>query len=107
MAAFTLDRLEIADRALPRMRGLLGRDAMAEDEGLLLRPAGTIHTFFMRFPIDAVFLDRDLVVIGTVEHIGPWATASRPGARAVLEVAAGTCERLRVKKGDRLLLPAP
>jgi hypothetical protein len=104
MAAFTLDRIEIADRPLPRMRGLLGRDGLPEGEGLLLRPAGTIHTFFMRFPIDAVFLDRDLVVIGTVEHIGPWGTASRPGARAVLEVSAGTCERLRVKKGDRLLL---
>ena len=104
MTAFTLDRIEIADRALPRMRGLLGREGLAEGEGLLLRPAGAIHTFFMRFPIDAVFLDRDLIVIGTVEHILPWATASRPGARAVLEVAAGTCERLRVKKGDRLLL---
>ena len=104
MAAFTLNRIEVADRPLARMRGLLGRDALPGDEGLLLRPAGTIHTFFMRFPIDAVFLDRDLVVIGTVEHIGPWATASRPGARAVLELAAGTCERLRVKKGDRLLL---
>ena len=98
------ERCTLADSPLTRMRGLLGRDGLEQGEGLLLRPASSIHTFFMRFPIDAVFLDRDLVVIGTVEHIGPWATASRPGACAVLELAAGTCERLRVKKGDRLLL---
>jgi uncharacterized membrane protein (UPF0127 family) len=104
MAAFTLDRIEVADRPLARMRGLLGRDGIAEGEGLLLRPAGSIHTFFMRFSIDAVFLDKDLVVLGTSEHLLPWSTAGRPGAKAVLEVAAGTCERLRVKRGDRLVL---
>ena len=98
------ERCQVTDRMRPRMRGLLGRRGLERGEGMLLRPASSIQTFFMRFPIDAVFLDRDLVVIGTVEHIGPWATASRPGARAVLELAAGTCERLRVKKGDRLLL---
>jgi len=104
MAAFELRRIEIADRPLARMRGLLGRESLGDDEGLLLRPAGSIHTCFMRFPIDAVFLDRDLVVIGTTEHVEPWSTAGRPGAKAVLELAAGTCERLRVKHGDRLLL---
>jgi hypothetical protein len=106
MAAFTLDRIEIADRALPRMRGLLGRSGLADGEGMLLRPAGTIHTFFMRFPIDAVFLDDDLVVLGTFEHLEPWGTAGRRGAKAVLELPAGTCERLQVKQGDRLVLPA-
>jgi uncharacterized protein len=106
MATFTLDRIEIADRPLARMRGLLGRERMDADEGMLLRPAGSIHTFFMRFPIDAVFLDDDLVVLGTFEHLEPWGTAGRHGAKAVLELSAGTCERLQVKRGDKLVLPA-
>ncbi len=52
-------RCGIADSPLLRMRGLLGRSSLAADEGLLVRPAGSIHMLFMRFAIDAVFCDRD------------------------------------------------
>ena len=52
----------IAARPLRRMRGLLGRRSLPGGEGILLQPAASIHTFFMRFPIDVVFLDRELVV---------------------------------------------
>ncbi len=85
------------------MRGLLGRRELPPDEGILLRPAGSIHTAFMRFPIDAVFLDRELVVVGIAPHLHPWRAASRKGAHAVLELAGGETERRRLRVGDRLV----
>src|ERR687887_277481 len=71
------------------MRGLLGRGGLERGEGLLLQPAGSIHTFFMRFPIDAVFLDRGLRVVGLAPELAPWRLAARRHAHSVLELAAG------------------
>jgi uncharacterized membrane protein (UPF0127 family) len=99
-------RCIVADRPLRRMRGLLGRSALPEDEGLLLRPAPSIHTWFMRFPIDAVFLDRDLRVIATASEVRPWRFAARRGARAVLELAAGEAARRGIRPGMQLELEA-
>jgi uncharacterized membrane protein (UPF0127 family) len=95
-------RCEIADRPFKRMRGLLGRSSLAPDEGMLFRPAGSIHMFFMRFPIDAVFCDRDLVVVGIERELQPWKTARRKGAKVVIELASGAAAGLEV--GDRLFL---
>jgi uncharacterized protein len=95
---------ELADRPLPRMRGLLGRSGLPAGEGLLLRPAPSIHTAFMRFPIDALFLDRELRVLHVVERLRPWRMASKRGARAVLELSAGESARRGVRVGDRLEL---
>jgi uncharacterized membrane protein (UPF0127 family) len=92
----------LADGALRRMRGLMGRRALPRGEGLLLRPAPAIHTGFMRFPIDAVFLDDDLNVLEIVECLRPWRVASRRGAREVLELPAGECARRGVNVGDRI-----
>jgi uncharacterized membrane protein (UPF0127 family) len=99
-------RCEVAERPLRRMRGLLGRSALLRDEGLLLRPAPSIHTWFMRFPIDAVFLDRDLRVIDTASAVRPWRFAARRGARAVLELAAGEAARQGIRPGMQLELEA-
>jgi uncharacterized protein len=96
------DRCVLAETAPRRMRGLLGRRSLDADEGLLLRPAPSIHTFFMRFPIDAVFLDRDLVVLKVAQHMRPWRTAGCKQARAVLELPAGAARRLALADGDRL-----
>lgn len=85
-----------------RMRGLLGRASLAPGEGMLFRPTGSIHMFFMRFPIDAVFLDRELVVLDVVRGLRPWRTASRRGAKVVVELAAGAAST--VQAGDRLSL---
>ena len=79
-------------------------DGLEQGEGLLLRPASSIHTFFMRFPIDAVFLARDMTVLRVVSNLAPWRMASKFRAHAVLELAAGTCERRGVRVGDRLTL---
>ena len=85
------------------MRGLLGRASLPSGEGILLRPAGSVHTFFMRFPIDVVFLDREAVVVGIEPSLRPWKTSGRRGAKAVVEIAAGECERRGVQVGDRLV----
>jgi uncharacterized protein len=94
--------LLVATRPFARMRGLLGRRSLDGDEGILLRPAGSVHTFFMRFPIDVVFLDRELRVVGIEPELRPWRTAGRRGAKAVVELAAGECARRDVVVGDRL-----
>jgi uncharacterized membrane protein (UPF0127 family) len=96
------DRGVIADRAPARMRGLLGRSALLPGEGLLLRPAPSIHTAFMRFAIDAVFLDSELTIVKLVPHLKPWRAASARDARAVLELADGEITRLCLAVGQQL-----
>ena len=100
------ERCTLADSPLTRLRGLLGRDGLDAGEGLLLQPASSIHTFFMRFPIDAVFLDRALVVVGIADEVEPWRAASRRGAKAVLELPAGESIRRGLAVGDQLTLAA-
>ncbi|MGH3132186.1 MAG: DUF192 domain-containing protein [Gaiellaceae bacterium] len=96
------ERCVVADRAHRRMRGLLGRRRLNPGQGMVLRPAFAIHTHFMRFPIDAVFLDSDQVVIAIEHSLRPWRTASCRGAREVVELAAGECERRGLEVGDRV-----
>lgn len=84
------------------MRGLLGRKSLPQGEGVLLRPAGSIHTFFMRFPIDAVFVADDGTVVGIERELKPWRTARRSGAKAVLELAAGAVQRAGLEVGQRV-----
>lgn len=92
----------VANRALPRMRGLLGRSHLPEGEGLLLEPAYAIHTAFMRFPIDVVFLDSHMRVMKVVDSLPPWRTAGAHQAFSVLELSAGAASRRGVAVGDRL-----
>jgi hypothetical protein len=94
----------IAESPWLRTKGLLGRHDLPDGEGILLRPASSIHMAFMRFPIDAVFLARDLTVLKVVRGLAPWRMASRFRAHSVLELPAGTCERRGVREGDKLTL---
>jgi uncharacterized membrane protein (UPF0127 family)/CheY-like chemotaxis protein len=82
------ERVVVSDRAHRRMRGLLGRKYLRQGEGMVLRPGWSIHTAFMRFPIDAVFLDADQVVIRIEHEVGPWRTVSCRGAREVVDRVA-------------------
>ena len=96
------ERCELADRMFSRLRGLLGRAGLPRGEGMLIRPTWSIHTAFMRFPIDVVFLDRELRVLAVRPQVRPWRAAARLRAHSVLELAAGECARLRIDVGDRL-----
>ena len=95
----------VAETAASRLRGLLGRDGLPEDEALLLRPSNSVHMFFMRFPLDVVFLGADGTVVKIVPRLRPWRAAGCLRAKAVLELAAGTCERRGLRVGHRLELP--
>jgi uncharacterized membrane protein (UPF0127 family)/CheY-like chemotaxis protein len=96
------ERCIVADRAHRRMRGLLGRRGLRPGEGMVLRPAWNVHTAFMRFPIDVVFLDSDQVVVRLERAVAPWRTVSCRGAREVVELSAGECERRGLELGDRV-----
>ena len=83
-------RAKVAKNAFERMRGLIGRPPPAPGEGLLIPKCNAIHTFFMKYPIDAVFLDRENRVVKAVRGIRPWRPFVWGGWRAVkvLETAA-------------------
>jgi uncharacterized protein len=84
------------------MKGLLAEKELGEGEGLLIRPAPSIHTFFMRFPIDALFVSRDGEVLKVAANVRPWRMRSCRRAYAVLELAAGEAERRGVAVGERI-----
>jgi len=96
----------VADRPLSRLRGLLGRRRLAAGEGLLLKPAPSIHTCFMRFAIDAVFLDDEMRVLDVRADLRPWRFAGVRRSRAVLELAEGEARRLGIAPGTVLELDA-
>jgi uncharacterized membrane protein (UPF0127 family) len=96
------ERCVLADTLWRRMRGLLGRRELEPGEGIVLRPSWSVHTFFMRFAIDVVFVDADQIVSKVVGTLRPWRTATCRGARDVVELRAGECERLELTSGDRL-----
>ena len=91
---------EVCEGLADRTRGLLGRSSY--DGAMLLPRTRSIHTLGMRFPMDVAFLDRELVVVGTV-RLPPWRLAlPRRGGRNVLEASAGSFERWGLRVGDRL-----
>ena len=81
---------EVAETAFERMRGLIGRKRLEPGTGMLITKCNCIHTFFMRFPIDAMFLDREGHAVRIVRNIRPWRPWIWGGWRAasVLETAA-------------------
>jgi hypothetical protein len=83
-----------------RRRGLLGRDSVPEDYALIIAPCGSVHTFFMRFAIDVVFVSRDGRVVKTCRSVKPWRIAGALRAFAVIEAAPGFIDRTGVVPGD-------
>lgn len=96
------DRIARADTFRLRLLGLLPRRGLAWGEGLLLEPCNAIHTFFMRFPIDVLFLDRDGRVVAAVPALPPWRARRAGNAVRVLELPAGTLGRTGVGAGATL-----
>ena len=92
--------VEIASTRHSRRRGLLGRDALDPEAALVLTPCCAVHTAFMRFAIDVVFLNRDGGVLRLVCDLPPWRVAAALRAHTVIELAAGTLRGRDLAVGD-------
>ena len=99
--------VEVAVTRSARRKGLLGRDGLGTSCALILAPCAAIHTMFMRFDIDAVFVDDDGRAVKVVRNLVPWRIAANASAHAVVEFPAGTLRDDDVAVGDRLYLRAP
>lgn len=97
-------RIKIANTAVDRLVGLMFSKKLPDCDGLLIEPCNSIHTFFMRYPIDVIFLDRNKKIVKIVRNIKPWRmTWMYWKATSVLEIAGNTLDE-SVKEGDLLVL---
>jgi uncharacterized membrane protein (UPF0127 family) len=92
--------LEIAVDSATRRKGLLGRDHLADTTGIVIAPTNAVHTFFMRFPIDIVFVTRAGRVVKVRESVPARRIAIALRAFAVVELAAGCAARRGLRAGD-------
>lgn len=87
-----------------RLKGLLGRNTLPPEEALILQPCSSVHTCFMKFSIDVVFLDQQGQVVKSHENLPPWRfTPIVRNATTVVELPAGTIKAGDVKSGDTLI----
>jgi uncharacterized protein len=85
-----------------RMCGLLTKPPLKENEGLLISPCSSVHTFGMRYPLDLVFLDKQWIIVKIVESLKPYRMSLSGSASMVLELAANNIERLQLATGQQL-----
>jgi uncharacterized membrane protein (UPF0127 family) len=100
------ERCLMATNVALRFRGLMGKKELPAGEGILLRPCASVHTMFMRFPIDVVFCDRELRVVGIASDVPAWRLRSQRGAKVTVELAAGEAARHALAPGIPLRLSA-
>jgi uncharacterized membrane protein (UPF0127 family) len=92
--------LEIATSFAARSQGLLGHSGLKPDTGLLIDPCSSIHMWFMRFPIDVVFLDKKNRVVGLKRNVKPWGMAWSWRGAKTLELPVGVIASTRTQLGD-------
>ena len=89
------EAIHLADNPLTRMLGLMGKPGLEQGQGLLIKPCNSVHSCFMRFRFDAVFLDSEGKVLRVIEGMKPWRCSPFvKGAKQVLELAEGESGRL-------------
>ena len=94
--------IDKADTSATRNKGLLSRHGLDPGTGLWIVPCEGIHTFFMKFSIDVVYIDRKKRVRKTVKNIGPWRLSLCLPAHSVIELPVGVIDASGTKKGDQL-----
>jgi uncharacterized membrane protein (UPF0127 family) len=96
--------VELALTRAARRRGLLERDSLDPAAALVLSPCLAVHTAFMRFAIDVIFVDKAGHVTRLVKRLMPWRIAASWRAYATIELPAGALDRYEIAVGDRLFL---
>lgn len=98
-----LGDLKVADSLFSRMKGLLGTKSLDPDQGLWIKPCNSVHTFFMNYAIDCVFLDSSMKVCSVVQNVRPGKMVfPQWGAQSVIEMPSGRSQQLAIRKGDQL-----
>jgi uncharacterized membrane protein (UPF0127 family) len=99
------EAIAVAATAAQRVRGLLGRECLEDGQGLLFKNCGSLHTFFMTFPIDIIYADRKGKVLKVAPSVKPFKLVAAPmRAFYAIELPEGAIERSRTQAGDMLLL---
>jgi uncharacterized protein len=93
---------EVADHGAARNKGLLGRASLAPGSGLWIVPCESVHTFFMKFPIDLVYIDRNRKVKKVRNNVGPWRLSACLSAHSIIELPAGVAQTTQTQPGDQL-----
>ena len=96
------DAAEIADSSAKRRTGLLKHERLAPGEGLWIVPCESVHTFFMKFPIDLVYLDKQRKILKVRSAVPPWRLSLCLSAHSVLELPAGRAAETGTAVGDEL-----
>ena len=96
------DSVDVADSSAKRRTGLLKHSELRLGEGLWITPCESVHSFFMKFTIDVLYLDRQKKVRGMRPNMKPWRLSACLPAHSVLELPAGTIGRTGTQKGDQL-----
>jgi len=94
--------VEVADTSGKRNVGLLRHERLEPGEGMWILPSESVHTFFMKFAIDLVYIDRELKVRKVCRAVRPWRVSGCLRAHSVIEFPAGTIERSGTSPGDQL-----
>jgi uncharacterized protein len=90
-------------KPIARGVGLIGRRGLPENGGLVIEPCNSVVSFFMRFPIDVLFLNSEGKVLHQIRHMIPWRTSKIVrGAKVVVELPSGTLEKTGTESGDRI-----
>ena len=98
------EAVDVADTSEKRRRGLLKHERLGPGEGLWITPCESVHTFFMKFPIDLVYLDKQKKVRKVRNAVPAWRLSACLSAHSILELPAGTVERTGTRPGDELVI---
>lgn len=101
------DEVKVADNFITRTFGLIPKKNILENEGLIINPCCSIHTFFMKFPIDVVFVDKNNLVVALYGNVRPWRILPiHLNSFYVIELASGTILDKNIQKGDIMAVSA-